>query len=66
MSRKNWNMKNWGLISNMEKYIYEILLNEFQTKDKAIEVYNKSELLQYFNLKSNAIYGNVKNEKITC
>lgn len=47
----------------MEKYIYEILLNEFQTKDKAIEVYNKSELLQYFNLKSNAIYGNVKTRR---
>lgn len=47
----------------MEKYIYEILIDEFHTDEKVKQIYNESELLQYFNLKSNAIHGSVKTRR---
>ena len=47
----------------MEKYINEILLEEFKTEDEVKNIYSKSELLQYFNLKSNAIHGSVKTRR---
>lgn len=44
-----------------EKYIMDILEKHFN--DRASEIYNKSYLIQYFNLKSNAIHGNSKTRR---
>lgn len=47
----------------MEKYIHEILLEEFKTEERVEYIYSNSEILQYFNLKSNAIHGSVKTRR---
>ncbi len=44
-----------------EKYIINILEKHFP--GRALEIYNKSELIKYFNLKSNAIHGNSKSRR---
>lgn len=48
-------------INNVEKFISDILIEEFG--EKAQEIYNKSFLLQYLNKKSNAIHGNSKTRR---
>jgi len=50
-------------MKKMEDYIYDILLEEFQDKELAKKMYESSELLQYFNLKSGAIRGDVKSRR---
>lgn len=45
----------------LEKYIEDILKQVF--KDNYQKVYQKSELIQYLNLKSGAIHGNVKSRR---
>lgn len=44
-----------------EKYILDII--EKYYPGKSLEIYNKSNLIQYFNLKSNAIHGNTKTRR---
>lgn len=44
-----------------EDYIVDILKKEYKKKWKSI--YNKSDLLKYLNLKSNAIHGNTKSRR---
>ena len=45
----------------IEDYILDILISNFDADAK--EIYNKSYLIQYFNLKSNAIHGNSKTRR---
>ena len=45
----------------VEKYIMDIIRKHYP--DNAIDIYRKSELIQYFNLKSNAIHGNSKTRR---
>mgnify|MGYP003588980237 CR=1 FL=1 len=47
----------------MEKYIEDILIDRYIDEDIAKDVFEKSEILQYFNLKSNAIHGSVKSRR---
>lgn len=47
----------------MEKYIKDILIGKYIDEEMAEDVYKKSEILQYFNLKSNAIHGSVKSRR---
>jgi len=56
-------MKMWSWIFNMEKYIYDILLETFEEEQKVKEIFKKSEVIQYLNLKSNAIHGHVKSRR---
>lgn len=46
---------------NPEKYILDILERHFP--NRSMEIYNKCELIQYFNLKSNAIHGDSKTRR---
>ena len=50
-------------MKKIEKYILEILQSNTGSKSNAIKLYNNSELLQYLNLKSGAIHGDVKSRR---
>lgn len=47
----------------MEEYIYKILYEEFKDEQLVIDTFESSELLKYFDLKSNAIHGTSKSRR---